>query len=161
MLKRKTDIEWNSQPLRYSVQIVFFKSNPLGHSQWDSLTKPMLITAFNDINPKVTRVLKQSRVPKPSWEPICAVNFSNNISRSGPTWKLNMKRPFKPLNSKLKDKYFHDQSFFFKFISLHNWWKFSDLQSSYYWEMYLCTFSTYLHDLIITLLCRTYQRTFP
>ena len=32
------------------------------------------------------------------------------------------------------------QGFFFKFTSLHNWGKGSDLQSSDYWQIYLCTF---------------------
>ena len=44
--------------------------------------------------PRSPRASKRSWLtgPKPEWAPICAVNFSNNIWRSGSTRKLNMKR---------------------------------------------------------------------
>ena len=41
------------------------------------------------------------------------------------------------------------------FISLHNWRKCSDLQSSGYWKMYLWTFSSPWHNPLISPLCKT------
>ena len=70
---------------------------------------------------------------------------------------------------KLKDKYFHNfmdwSELFFKFISLHNWWKFSDLQSSDYRKMYFYEPSPRppppCHDLIYSPLSITSPTNFP
>ena len=76
----------------------------------------------------------QSRVPKPSRAPICAVNISNNVGQSQhENWALKDKSR---INISIIPWF--GQGFFFKFISFHNWGKDSGLQYSDYWQMYLC-----------------------
>ena len=93
--------------------------------------------------------------PKSSRASICAVNFSNNISKSASTWKVKWNDLWNfLLTTKLKDKYFHnyiDGSGLFLQVHVPSELKnISRFTVSRLLEMHLWAFSAYWHDLIIS-----------
>ena len=120
VLQKKIGFAWNLQPLRHSVQRVFFLCN---------------------------------------LSPTCAINFTNNMSRSGLTWQniCNL------LTIKFKHKYFHKfvdwPGLYLQVYILHDSQNFKiSLQFLDYWKMYL--WNSPVHDLIINLPCRTALQNF-